>query len=148
VIWQADAETATCATVGRRTAAEILSDVQSAAILDAAVTALKRNPLLEEVEFSRRFAGDLYECINEDLLDQVVASAHKICAALQEYTSWRYENVTLPCMIWCIDQATDAQPTQVSTFGSSHYSLDLPSSDVDVCLVFQVGRNIKAALML
>ena len=149
VIRQAHAETATCATVGRRTAAAILSGVQSGTIMQAAVAALRRNPLLEEVVFSFRFqCGDVVECTTADILRQVVKSAHKVCATLQEFTSWRYEQVAFPCMRWCFDQAAEAKPTHVSSFGSTHYWLALPSSDVDVCLVFQAGRNIKAALKL
>ena len=133
-----------------RTAEQTLSDVRDHfnvqsgdSELDAAVAALSGPPPLAEEDLASWFVDAVVQQPPEDLLRRVVVSADEVFAAVRELTDWRFDEVVSPCVEWCLEQVREASPRSVSIFGSTHYGLPLPSSDFDVCLVLQVGRNIR-----
>ena len=65
---------------------------------------------------------------------------------LRAFTDWRVYTVMVPFVQWVEKALEHNPPLSVGFFGSSTYSLALPSSDFDVVVVLQAGRNGKETL--
>jgi predicted nucleotidyltransferase len=65
----------------------------------------------------------------------------QVAIKIQEYTTWRLESVVALFLRYCTEATASEKPLSIGTFGSTHYGLALPTSDIDVVIITAPGRD-------
>ena len=110
--------------------------------LDVAVADLNRRPsLADPVLVGREIYQEVVTTTKSALLNSVAASATKVAGCIQDYSDWRVQHVVVPFLRYCTEVTASDKPVSIGTFGSTHYGLPLPTSDIDAVIITAAGRN-------
>ena len=110
--------------------------------LDDAVADLNRRPpLADPVLVGREIYEEVVTRTESAVLNFVAASATQVACEIQEYTTWRVQEVVVPFLRYCAQVTASDKPLSIGMFGSTHYGLPLPTSDIDVVIITAPGRD-------
>ena len=108
--------------------------------LDAAVARVSRlPPPAEPVPFTRKVFE--YVQTRKVFTRWVADSATNVANEIQQHITWRLGTVVEPFLRYCAQATASERPLEIGTFGSTHYGLALPTSDIDVVIITAAGRN-------
>ena len=141
----------------RRTAEETKADVHGSKDLLASdpdlrarlVASHRRRNTVRLHAFARDWIREWHEgavCSDIDVLLRIQNQIVKNDKKITKFLHWQEDEVIKPCIAWLQENMSEFAPSSITLFGSHSYEFPLPSSDFDVAVVLDAGRNIPEFL--